>query len=672
MASDQQSGAGGPVTLRDRFLIHPGSPLLELATPSAQAYHAEDRRDPKKSLFALIVKPGHPARTDAMRALKGSEAPGLMSLVEWGVMHWPPLNRKVMAVVYERPTGGRVAINLTSEFKALEETDLIRAVVTPVFEALKVLRSHNVTHRAIRPTNMFWATPEKDRIVLGDCTTVLPAFEQPVLLETIESGMCQPAGRGAGSYADDFYSFGASIALLLQGRNPVSHLDDEAISRRKIVQGSFATLVGENRMSLQTSEILRGTLCDDPHERWTLESLELWLSGRRLSPLLAKFEKRAARAMPFAGKEYSTARELAVAFCKNWDAVAPLILDGRLELWLRRSLDLKDKADAVAGITRDAVMSVNEKRTAAFDLMVAKTCMILDGQAPIRYKTVAAMPDGIGGLLAVAVYEGTEVRTIAETLMRGVPKGYFDTREAYSPENSMMATMYNEQKNFLDRVSIGSGVERVLYELNDSMPCLSPFTIEDYVLDIRDLLPALNTAAKKVDGKTWPIDRHVAAFIAARANFDIERQLGDLSLPDPEHSVMGMLNLLALIQWRLGQTGLQGLTSWVGGLLQPAVQSFHSREKRAQIEKEIPRLAKEGNLVELSRLLDAPEERALDSHGFAEARAEWAVAQREIQDIEEGRTNNARAIRFGQQLAALISMGIAFVTVVLLMLSRLF
>ncbi len=672
MASDQQSGADGSVVLRDRYLIYPGTPLAELATPSAQAFHAEDKRDSKKSLFALIVHPGHPSRIDAMRALKGSEASGLMTLVEWGATDWPPLNRKVMALVYERPGGGRVMSSITAEFKPIGEADLVRKVITPVFEALRVLRSHSVVHRAIRPTNMFWATAEKDRIILGDCATVLPAFEQPGLVEPIESGMCQPAGRGPGNYADDIFALGASLALLIQGRNPVAHLDEDAILRRKIVQGSFAVLVGEARMSLPTSEILRGTLCDDPHERWTAESLELWLSGRRLSPLLAKFEKRAARAIAFNGKEYSTARELAVAFTRNWDAVPALVLDGRLELWLRRSLDAKDKADAVGEITRDAVMAVNEKRTAAFDTMVAKTCMVLDSRAPIRYKSMAAMPDGIGGLLAVAMAEGTEVRIIAEALMREVPKGYFSTREAYSPENSMMEALFRDQKAYLDRATLGNGIERVLYEMNEGMPCLSPFTIDDYVLDIRDLLPALNAAAKKADGKSWPIDRHVAAFIGARANFDMERQMGDLTLPDPDRAAMGMLNLLALIQWRLGQGGLQGLATWVGVLMQPAINSFHNREKRAAIEKEIPRMARDGSLVELSRLLDAPDERAQDTHGFQEARAAWAEAQREIRDIEAGRSDNARAIRFAQQLAALISMTIALITVLLLLLARLF
>lgn len=673
MASDQQKAAVGPVVLRDRYAINPGAPLSEFAQPNAQAFHAEDRRDASKALFALVVRPGIPTRIDAMRALKGSDCPGLMSLVEWGTVDWPLTSRKAMVLIYARPGGGRVMSSLTSTFKAVEEPDVVRKVISPVFAALKELRSHGVVHRAIRPTNMYWATPERDRIVLGDCAIVPPAFEQPAVVEPIEMAMCHPAGRGPGSYADDIYAFGASLAMLLQGRNPTGQMDDDAVIQRKIVQGSFAVLVGEARLALQLSEILRGTLCDDPHERWDAESMELWLSGRRLSPLLAKFEKRAARAMQFANREYYTARELAMAFCRNWDAVPSIALDGRLELWVRRSLDQKDKADAVGAVVREAQLAVNEKRNTAFDILTAKLCMVLDNRAPIRYKGLSAMPDGIGALLAVTMSDGGDVRTIAEALMREVPKAYFETREAYSPENSMMATNFRDMRTYLDRGIIGFGIERVLYEMNDSMPCASPITLDDYVLEVRDLLPALNAAAKKADGKTSPVDRHVAAFIAARAGFDIERQMTDLASADAERSTMGMANLLALIQWRLGQTGLVLLATWVGSLLQPAINGFHNRDKRRELEKEIPRLVRDGSLVELSRLLDNPEDRGADAQGFYVARQEWAEARREIRDIEEGRVNHKeRSQRTARQLAALLSVTVSLITITLLVLTKVF
>lgn len=672
MASEQKSGGDGAVVLRDRYLIYPGKAVPAMASPNADAFHAEDKRDPKKPLFALIVRPGVLTRTDSMRALKGSDCPGLMTLVEWGTMDWPPAGRKVMAVVYEKPMGGRVMASMSDDFKRIDEGDLLRKVISPLFSALRVLRSHNVTHRAIRPTNMFWATPEKDRVVLGECVTCPPGFDQPLLLETIESGMCHPAGRGPGTFADDIYAFGASVALMIQGRNPSGAADDETIMRRKILHGSVAVLAGEERLSLQTSEFLRGSLCDDPHERWTAESVELWLSGRRQSPLLAKFEKRAVRGFPFNGREYLTARELAMAFVRNWDAVPQLILDGRLELWTRRSLDVKEKAEAIGTVVRDAVMAVNERRGAAFDVMVAKVCMILDSRAPIRYKSMAAMPDGIGALLAMATMAGTEVRTVAEALMRDVPKAFFETRESYNPDNSTLDNIFGELRSWLERGSIGNGMERVLYETNDSLPCLSPLIQNEYVLDIRDLLPALETAAKKVTGKVSPVDRHIAAFIATRSRFDIERQLMDLALPEAGKSSMAILNLLAVIQWRLGQNGLQGLTTWVAVLSQPLINNFQDRERRARLEKELPKIARDGSLIELSHLLDSPEEKAVDHQDFQEARAQWAEARREILDIEEGRSNNRKAIHLAQRLAALISVTTCLVTITLLLLARLF
>jgi hypothetical protein len=670
VANDQQKGAGGSVTLRERYLIHSASPLPDLATPSAQAFAAEDRRDPNKALFALIVRPGFPSRVNVMRALKGSECSGLMALIEWGVVDWPPANRKVMAVVYERPLGGRVVTSLNAEIRRLDEPEAARKLINPAVEALRELRAHNVSHRAIRPTNMFWSTPEMEHIVLGDAATAPPALEQPVLLEPIESAMALPAGRGEGTSADDVYSFGASLALMMRGRNPAAAMDDEAIVRRKMVQGSYGLLVGEERLPLAMIEVLRGTLCDDPQERWNNESLDLWLSGRRQQPLLPKVEKRAARAFSFNGKEYFTARELAAAFCRNWEAAGPYILDGRLELWLRRSLDHKAKADAVAALAQSVTNPGSEKR-GAVDVVVARVCMILDTEAPIRYKGLSAMPNGFGPLLALTMIEGGDVRPIVETIVREIPKAWLETRDTYSPDNSMIEQAFRGQKSFLDRGTIGTGVERVLYELNESMPCISPFTVDDYVIEIRDLLPALNSTNKKGDGKVWPIDRHIAAFIGARSNFDVDRQLSDITLPDPGKATMAMLNLLAVIQWRVGQSGLFGLASWVGGLMQPAINSFHSREKRRALEKEIPQIVREGSLVDLARLLDSPEERFKDSQGFEQARLDWSNAAREINDISVGRTSNREeALRTGHQLAALISVTIALVTVSLMLLRR--
>lgn len=672
MANEQQKGPGPSVPLRERFLVYPGAPLPDFSTPTAQAFHAEDRRDSKRQFFALVARPGFPTRTNCMRFLKGVECPGLMTMAEWGVMDWPPANRKVMVVVYEKPLGGRVMPSMTGDFRRVEEVDMVRKVIQPMTEALKKLRALGITHRGIRPTNMYWATAEKDRIVLGDCAISPPAFDQPSSLEPLDSSQCLPAGRGNGAYTDDSYALGASLVILLQGRSLVAKQDDAVIVRNKMINGSYSALVGETRMPVQMIEVLRGLLCDDAAQRWHVEALELWLAGRRLSPLISKNEKRAARGFNFAGKDYVTARELSLAFSRNFEAAAQVVLDGRLELWLRRSLDQQDRASAVSDAMHAAVAVATEKKP-AFDYMVAKVCMILDSTAPIRYKGLNFLPDGLSTLLAVTVVEGGDVKLIAEAILRSATKAWVETRESYNPDNSIMENAFNTQKIFLERTTIGNGIERLLYEMNDSMPCLSSHVVDECVMDIRDLLPALNGAARKNDGKGWPVDRHIAAFIAARANFDVERAIFDLADGNPARSFLSMLNLLAVLQWRLGQGGLTSLAGWVAGMAGPAINSYSNRETRKQLEKDIPRIAKDGNLVEMARVLDNAEARALDQQGFAQAKDDWARMQQEIKNIEAGTIGtDEEGVKTAQQIASLISVTIAFITTTLLLISRLF
>jgi hypothetical protein len=665
MPNDKDKGSGAVVTLRDRYLIFPGNPVSELSTPNAKAFLAEDRRERDKEVFALIVKPGFTPRISVLRLLKGVDNPGLLSLLEWGAVDWPPAGRKVMAMIYAKPLGGCVwDAKSGSTLKRLDEAEIAKKIVAPAVAALKFLKSQNLTHRAIRPANMFWASPERDRLLFGDAASCPPAYEQPMALEPIESGLSMPAGRGDGTNADDVYCFGAALASILQNRDFTTVQNEDALIRHKMVMGSYSALAGEARMPLALVEILRGTLCDDPNERWDTEAIDLWLSGRRLTPLVPRIEKRAVRSFSVGGKEYMTARELAMGIYSAWDKALPQIGEGKLETWLTRAMDNKEKGMAVASALGGDMTTVD--RRVAADISLAKVCMLLDPMAPIRYKSLSVMIDGLRWLLPMVMANGGDVRTVAEALMRELPKAWFETREAYNPDNSVMDAGFRTQKGHLDRALIGNGIERVLYEMNESVPCLSPLVAEDYVLELRDLLPALNAYAKK-KGETapgLPIDRHIAAFIAARANFDVERIIADLGVPNEGRKVMAMINLLAMIQWRVGVSGLNSLTMWLAHLAKPAINSYHNREKRRQLEEELPKVGREGNIVELSRLLDSAEERGADIRLFEEAKAQWLEAYRQVYDIEAGHEDlREDATRTGQQIASLISITLGFIAI---------
>lgn len=664
--TEEQAGAapaGPPGMLRDRYLIRSNQPLPDLSTPNAEAFVAEDKRDPKRLLFALICRPDLPPRVNVMRAIKGLLSPGMIQLVEWGPMNWPPSGRQCMTVVYERPVGKRLMAGLRSECRRVDEYAITAKVVEPLVAAIRELTQRGITHRAIRATNLFFMDEGGERIALGDCVTAPPAFDQPLVFETIEAGMANAVARGSGTYSDDLYSLGVTLAFLLLGRNPVGHLDEEQLLRQKIQYGSYNTLVGDERLPLAFVELLRGLLCDDPDQRWDIEALDLWLSGRRLSPLQTRHEKRAARGFPFNGKEYFNCRELGAAMARNWELAIPPVLEGKLELWLRRAVEDKDRAQAVADTVRLVLNGGGERRVYA-DLMLCKVLTLLDPTAPIRYKGFNAMPDGIGTALAAVMAKKSDTRLLAEIMVREVPKLWFEARSHYTPDNSLMEGNFRELKNYLSQTGMGFGLERCLYEMNDALPCQSGLVGEEYVVELKQLLPALNAAAaKRQDLKQWPVDRHVAAFMGARARSDIDRNLLQLSEPEQSRSFMALLNLFAVFQYRLGPEQLPGLAAWVGALAAPVVGAFHSREKRKELEKELPKLVRRGSVVEIFNLLDNPGERDKDENDFAWAQAQYHAAEEEVRRIENNDEDSEKeAIRIGKQTAAVLGILVALIT----------
>ena len=670
MADGQKQGMGNPVALRERYLVYPGAPVPECNNGEALAFQVQDRKDEDRQLFALVVRPGYPARIRVMRAIKDLDSPGLMNLVEWGVIDWPPASRKVMVAVYEKPLGGRVAVDLAKDFPRLSENDLQKKVIGPIIQTLRDLRARGITHRAIRPTNMFWASPAKDRLLLGDCCTAPSGLDQPVVMETIESGMTDPTARGDGYQSDDYYALGVSLLFMILGKNPLRKMDNESILRQKIYVGTFGVLVGEQRFSLQIIELMRGLLLDDPDARWDADALELWENGKRATPLMAKGERRAARSFPIGGKEHYFSRDLAMGLAENWDQGKSLLMEGKIELWVRRSLDQKEKATSIGAVVEAAAGLGEQKQS--LDLLLARVCLILDPSAPIRYKGLSLMPGGIGSYLAIRLVEGKDIRLLAEMIMRDAVKVWIDTRPSYDPENLAFVSRFNSMKRNLERGTIGSGMERVLYENNDSMPCVSSFLVNDYVLDARDLLPALEASAKTNGGKGWPVDRHIAAFIAARANFDVEDMVAQIAEPKPTTALLAMLNLLAALQWRFNHGPLPALTAWLGGLMKPVIDSYHGREIKKRMEKELPSILKDGSLVELTKLVDNPDERMHDATGYEQARQRYSNAENEIRRISEGDdTLDQDMIITARQVAALISVGISLATVSLLLMQRL-
>jgi hypothetical protein len=490
---------------------------------------------------------------------------------------------------------------------------------------------------------------------------------QPAVYETVPSMMSIASGRGQGETADDLYALAVTLVALCIGRDPCHNIPTERILQRKMMQGSYAGVVQEQRLPLQMVELLRGLLCDDALERWQLEQLELWVNGRRLSPLQPSQDRRAQRGIRFKGVEFQTARSLAHAMHYNWEAALPMLVDGTLEAWLRRGLEDKEKADGVQrALAIGNVLTPDPVK--GKDLAMVYAIMVMDPDGPIRYRDLAVKLDGFGALLVDMLHKGQDVQPLADLMSKDIPKYWVMLQQGGShPDHRQWETRFAEIRVFMRQNGLGMGVERALYELNNHYPCQSAYIANEYVIEIRDLLPALDRAAKNADGKHWPMDRHLAAFIGAHIGEEIAERLDYLNDSDKVVQMVGILGVLATLQWRLGPESLHGLAGWVGGLVAPIINSYESRERRRKIEKELPRLVRKGSLPEIFNLLENFEERRRDKEEFAMAQAEFDRKSKEIRELESGKVGrDENASKLGKQIASGLAVLLATLTYVLM------
>lgn len=660
---------GGSVVIRERFLVNGGKPLPNLDSPNAKAYMAEDRHDLSRDLFALVCTPGVPLRTGAMKQFKANPGPGVLELIDYESVFWPVIGQRSMVVIYERPVGGRVIDQIKSNHTRITEYDIPRKVIQPIVDGLRHIRSLGLAHRAVRPDNIFFLDEDMQEIVLGDCVTAPEGFDQPLMYEPLERALANPAGRGTGSTVDDMYALGASLVVLTLGGNPIERMKGEDLLFRRTNLGSYAAVCGNARIPLSLLEPLRGLLSDNPGERWGLDEIANWLNGLKQTPQQKKPARKGDTPFRFGGRDHTNVRTLAHAFNRQIPEAVKTLKDETFHAWIKRSLGESNISETLKGFV-DTANFHKEDYQGTDEYLIARCCAAMDPYGPIRYKGVSVYLDGFGPMLAMEVIRNGSVQTLTEIITREVYQFWVSDRANFL-DSLEIAQMFAQMKAWLANNDPGFGLERCLYELNPGLSCQSPFVIEEGIIEINQLLPALDRAANHADTHTKPMDRHVAAFIAARFNEDIHPHLRALAAGKESTAVIGMLSLLAFLQWKLKADPVFGLTSWIGGLMGPAINGYHSRTTRRELEKEIPKLVRRGSLPDMFDLIDNAEKRREDQDGYADAVEEYSACADEIASIE-GKDNELqeKAERTGQKTAATISIITTMIAVTIMFFSE--
>lgn len=167
-------------------------------------------------------------------------------------------------------------------------------------------------------------------------------------------------------------------------------------------------------------------------------------------------------------------------------------------------------------------------------------------------------------------------------------------------------------------------------------------------------MPALERLCASDDRPQRLIDRHIAAFLGTNFKRAIGGELRDIDrAADEEEGRIAQVRILSNLQDALHRNvTFPHLCAFSAALLEPAVERFHSRERRKLVRSRLRKVAKSGKLKDLLDIIDDTQEVSKDQTAFDKACMDYAKSTRDLINLMHDINNKGRlAEELGGQLA---------------------
>ena len=633
---------------------------------SSLAYEAYDQQKKGKRFIAFVCEKKSMPRLSAINPYKGLVDTSFLNLIGFGPVSWPGEDSQRMVFTYMHDMGKPLVSEGQLSDAHWRHPEIIEFFIHPMARMFKEMKDKSFGHGSIRASNIFYASGDRNvAVTIGDCLSVQTGSTQPTIYLTAEKALADPLGRGFGSLADDIYAFGVSLFMFLRKSDEIDSLSDEEIIQRKMEVGTYATLIGKERLHGPFVELLRGLVHDDEKQRWGVDEILLWLDGTRLTPLAAPKRIKANRPIVFAGKKYLFPEILAIDMRSNPNAVAEVIENGSLEHWVAKSITDDDLAARFEKILERGVGGA----TGASELAVSLISMALNPALPIYYKGKSFTVEGFGSLLAHDAYLGRDLSYYEEVLNINL----LDTALIHNsnPQNLFLTgKIYDTCRSSIKKRRHGNGIERCIYTLFPDAPCMSPLFENFFVYNGRTMLSALEKLCARGGQTSLLVDIHISTFFSVRQTNFTEKFLYDLNHPEKDRQIAGNLHFIGAFQKKENMGALSTMAAVFLDSLSGVYKAYKNKGLRENVQKEVEKAAAEGSLVRMSALLEDINALARDEKGFQVASLEYKMLQKEYN------TYNARlakrssyGVADGHDVASIVSWFIATGITVLVILA---
>ena len=638
--------------LKERFEINFQEPLTDLNTNGAEAFDAKDNITPQRALFALICSNETSPRLSYLAYLKSIDSPNILKLVEYGIIK-KDNGEEAVALIYQKPTGPR-ADSFIQNLNGLN-TQNFESLSLSLLSACDVLKTFGLTHRAIRTNNVFYKDASRKELVLGDCLASFPSFHQPLHYETIENMLCDPQSRGNGLYEHDIYACG--VVLLEIVTNHLFSTNAPAIEqvKQKLKNTSFSYLSSDEKIYAQTAIVLRALLDDTPENRCNLVHVNNYYEGKTSSLSSGESIDRSNRALIINGEKCYTTKSVAINMLLYPDFGIEVIQSGKLLDWIKVGLEnekLYNKLEKMISLNKEE----NKK-----DLLY-KICISLDSSLPLKNADGFLFPTGIAKTIFYNKRKSLPLTSLQNLLSSDIIKTWYQEQPYLRAPSNI-----GDFKTYVSRNDLGYGFDRIMYDTDEDLPCLSPLVDKHFVNNLSRLLKALNSF--KGDYQTIPFDKNIIAYLRCKMGKKIDGIITDINANQDVLKFSGILRLYANIQNKNGPAQLPNLTQWLINISKPIVYSYHNIKYQKFLEQELIKTSKSGKIIDVVEILENEEARIKDRSDFSDALKLTNILLSEKAKILSGGSkieNEARdlAYRFTSILAVLTMLSAFVFTII--------
>lgn len=648
-----------PDTIDERYTIDMSTTIPDLDTSQGKAYAASDSWDATRSLYAIICTKGMPYRTQIADGYSSVMHPALVKLEVIKVVFISTLKECRTVMIFERPSGKRLSSIINSEYR-LPSKSVVKDIIIPLFETMQECHQNNFCLGHIHPDRLFFNDKATPKLRIGECLSEPPSVSQDPIYQSIQRCISAEFGKGEPLIKDDFFALGILCVFMFLGYIPGAAKDKVALLRHRMSAGSYIAIVDNWSFTDVIDNLIKGLLNDNPAERWGHEHLNNWLDGKRFNLITPHIHREAPRPFTFLDTQHFTGMNLAHTIANNWEESKVMLREDKLIRWIELSMSNSELAATVKNVVWDTGGD-HPNSPSDDDELTAKSILLLDPEGPIRFKGLSFFPRAFGTIFAD--YYRTNNRNaiiLLEWILKNELAGFWSGIE--SPKlvidpvsNKMLETM--QKYRILGRMKgLGFGTERMLYEFNPTLPCLSPMISRYHANTSPELLLALDHFSRDAEAKSKdPIDDHIAAFIMTklkitsniRSDLDGFRQYQDFA-------PLRHLNLLVQAQGKFGNYPLPGLTEWMVSRLMPMTDNLFNHKLRKKVRESMRETIPLGNLKTLQDLVANAKLITKDKNDFNKAVALHNYNQKKIQNLDNIEFMAEKAERIGSHIALAI------------------